>query len=367
MSRTGVLPKQMLRELSNPNHIAGIEESFLNPASIDLPLSDEAYRLESTFLPIHEGEKVRDLLALTGATVHHFGNPLEVGVLYLIRVAGTWKLPSMVYGYANPKSSTGRIGFFCRTIADGIDMYDALSNPGWSGELWMLVRPDYFPILLQPGLALSQMRLFDGKSFLDDLHSELAIQDTGLLFDENGKKLSLQDARRHDNSFLLTIHVGEMMGWECRGTRKILDMSKSNFYDPGDFFEPIHVSNGKYILRKNCFYILTTKQQIKVPPSLSAELRAIEPRLGEFRSHAAGYVDPGWGCGADGNGCGRPITLEVIPQEDMLVRDGQRIARIRYEEMKDIPETLYDDPRYSNYTDQWTARLSKHFKKVVVP
>lgn len=370
MSRTGVLPKQMLRELFSPENIAGVEEQYLNPASIDLPLSKEAYRIESIFLILNGQEKVRDLLPLVGATEHCLDSPLEVGVPYLIRVAGTWKLPSTVYGYANPKSSTGRIGFFCRTIADGVDMYDSLDaetpNPqfksGWSGEIWMLVRAEYFPILLRPGLALSQIRLFDGKSFLDDLHSELAIRSSGLIFDEAGKKLLYQETRRHDDSFLLTIHVGEMMGWECRGTRKILDMSKSNFYDPRDFFSSIQAPDGRYILRKNCFYILTTRERIMVPPHLSAELRAIEERLGEFRSHAAGYIDPGWGCGADGNGCGRPITLEVIPQEDMLVRDGQRIARIRYEEMKDIPEILYDDPMRSNYTDQWAARLSKHFK-----
>lgn len=361
MSGIGVLPKQMLRELCTTGYITGVGEEYLNPASIDLPLADEAYRLESIFLPLR-GENVRDLLSLAGATPHNFDNPLEVGVPYLIRVAGKWKLPSMVYGYANPKSSTGRNGFFCRTVADKVDMYEALIGPGWSGETWVLARPDYFPVLLTPGLAVSQMRFFDGKSFLDDLHTELAMERTGLLFTEDGKKLSLQDTRRHADSFLLTLHVGEMTGWECRGTRKILDMSRSNFYEPDDFFKPIRVTNKKHILRKGGFYILTTRERIMVPPYLSAELRAIDPRLGEFRSHAAGYIDPGWGYGKSGEECGRPITLEVIPQEDMLVRDGQTVARIRYEYMKEIPETMYDAAA-SNYTDQRAARLSKHFKK----
>lgn len=361
MPRTGVLPKQMLRELCTAGFIEGVGEQYLNPASIDLPLADEAYRLESIFLPLR-GEKVRDLFPLVGATPHNFSNPLEVGVPYLIRVAGKWRLPSIVYGYANPKSSTGRNGFFCRTVADEVDMYEALVGPGWTGETWVLARPDYFPVLLEPGLAASQMRFFDGKSFLDDLHTELAIQQSGLLFDEEGKKLSLGDTRRHADSFLLTLHVGEDMGWECRGTRKILDMSKKGFYDSDDFFKPIRVTDGKYILRKGGFYILTTRERIMVPPELSAELRAIDPRLGEFRSHAAGYIDPGWGYGVAGEECGRPITLEVIPQEDMLVRNGQTVARIRYEYMKEVPETVYDAAA-SNYTDQRAARLSKHFKR----
>ena len=221
-SKTGVLPKQDLRSLLVPGYIEGVTEKYLNPASIDLPLSDEAYRIEAIFLP-KGNETVHDLLPSLGATKHNLENPLEVGVPYLIRIAGKWKLPTMVYGYANPKSSTGRIGFFCRTVADRVSMYDALPSPGWNGEIWMLARPDFMPVLAMPGLPLSQLRLFDGKSFLDSLYSELAVTKSGLLFTEDGRKLSLPETRRHDDSFVLTIHVGEMMGWECWGTRKVID------------------------------------------------------------------------------------------------------------------------------------------------
>lgn len=328
MSRIGVLPKQTLRALCSNEYVTGVDERYLNPASIDLPLADEAYRLESIFLPLH-GERVRDLLPLVGAMPHNFANPLEVGVPYLIRVAGKWELPSDVYGYANPKSSTGRNGFFCRVVADGVDIYEALVGPGWKGEQWVLARPDYFPVLVRPGLAVSQMRFFDGKAFLDNLEAEFAIKKTGLIFNGDGKKLSLQETRRHADSFFLTLHV----------------------------------NGGKTYLRKGGFYIMTTREPILVPPDVSAELRAIDPRFGEFRSHAAGYIDPGWGYGKGGEAHGRPITLEITPQEDMLVRHGQVIARIRFEHMKEVPETVYDAAA-SHYTDQHTARLSKHFKRV---
>ena len=349
----------MLQDLCSAGYIDGIGEQYFNPASIDLPLADEAYRLESIFLPLR-GEKVRNLLPLVGATKHNLNNPLEVGVPYLIRIAGSWRLPSIVYGYANPKSSTGRLGFFCRIVADGVDMYEALVGPGWSGEMWVLARADYFPVLLAPGLAVSQMRFFDGKSFLDDLHTELAIQRDGLLFNGNGQKLSLQETRRHSDSFLLSLKVGEHMGWECRGSRKVLDLRVGG--KRSDYFKPISAIDGKHFLHKGGFYILTTQQPVMVPPYLSAELRAIDPRLGEFRSHAAGYIDPGWGYGKAGEECGRPITLEVIPHEDMLVRDGQMVARIRYEYMKQAPDVSYDVAD-SNYTDQRTARLSKYLRE----
>ncbi len=358
MTRTGVLPMQMLQELVTSDHITGIDEKYINPASIDLPLSDEAYRLESIFLPL-PGEKIRKILPFVGAVYHDLARPLEVGVPYLIRIAGTWNLPNVVYGYVNPKSSTGRSAFFCRVVADMVDMYEALVEPGWSGEMFVLVRADYFPVQLEPGIPLSQVRLFDGKAFLDGLHTELAIKQHGLLFDHEGKKLCVHDVRRHAEAFFLTLEVSENMGWECIESKKIADLRRND--NPADaFFKKVGISNGAYVLRKGRFYILTTKERVLVSPKLSAELRAIEPRFGEFRSHAAGYIDPGWGWGNNGEACGRPITLEVIPHEDMLVRDGQMVARLRYEHMKEAPDISYDQAD-SNYTKQQGPMLAKYF------
>lgn len=356
----GVLPIQTLRKLLTSGHIGGVGEHYLNPASIDLPLAEEAYRVESIFLPL-KGETVRSALELTGAEPHDLSKPLEVGVPYVIRIEGTWGLPSEIYGYANPKSSTGRNNVFCRTVADGVSMYDSLIGPGWSGELWVLVRPDSFPVLLEKGLALAQVRLFNGKSFLDKLGAEIAIKKHGLLFDPSGYVIPKTQMHWHADSIVLSMYVGESMGFECRGSRKVVDLTKVHQYDGNEFFEPIRPRNGAVTLRKNTFYILATEERIMVPPYLSAELRAIDPRLGEFRTHAAGYIDPGWGWGKDGSVHGRYITLEVIPFEDTLIRSGQSIARIRYEHMSEEPEVIYDFAA-SSYTEQKGATLSKHFK-----
>jgi dCTP deaminase len=356
----GVLPIQTLRKLFRSGFIKDVGENYLNPASIDLPLSEEAYRVESIFLPI-PGEDVRAALELVGAMPHRLADQLEVGVTYVIRIEGVWQLPESVYGYANPKSSTGRLNLFCRTVADRVTMYDSLIGPGWSGELWVLVRPDSFPVLVSPGLSLSQVRLFYGKSFLDPLEAEIAVKEYGFLFEPNGLKIPYKDLERHADSFLLSIYVGDGMGWECRGSRKVLDLAKLKHYDPEEFFVPVRKRDGSVILRKGMFYILSTEEGVMVPPGYSAELRAIDPRLGEFRSHAAGYIDPGWGWGTDGSEHGRPITLEVIPFEDTLIRPGQKIARIRYERMHEEPEINYDSAN-SNYVRQSGAKLSKHFK-----
>jgi dCTP deaminase len=118
---SGVLPSQTLHAIFEAGSITGIDKRFINPASIDLPLSDEAYRLEGIFLP-RRGERVRELIPDMGGVRYDLANPLEKGVAYLIRIEGNFRLPENVYGYVNPKSSTGRINLFCRVVADKVAM-----------------------------------------------------------------------------------------------------------------------------------------------------------------------------------------------------------------------------------------------------
>lgn len=359
----GVLPMQDIKRLMDSGYITGIDAKYINPASLDVPLSDEAYRLESGFLPL-KGQKVRGLIKRVGGIRHDLKNPLEVGVPYLIRIAGKIELPDSVYAYANPKSSTGRINMLCRTLADGESMYDSLSRRGWSGELWVSVVVNSFPVLVSAGQALSQIRLINEKTLLGKFELELELRKPGLLFHPNGKRFAPHEAHIHNNALVLSIMVKrDMFGWECRGSNRLFDLGLVNHYRPSDFFDPVEVTDGSLRMVKDGFYILSTKERIAVPPNLSAELRDIDTRFGEFRSHAAGYIDPGWGWGRDGSEHGRPITLEITPRENMTVVDGQSIARIRYEHMKATPNILYDSAR-SNYTKQKQgAALSKHFKK----
>lgn len=356
---TGVLPRQLLKDLAGTGYINGIDQSHFNPASIDMPLSDEAYRLNSIFLP-RSGEHVRTLVQEVGNWRHDLDTPLEIGIPYLIRLAGEWKLPSQVYGYANPKSSTGRLNLFSRLVVDGVEMYDSMPR-GWNGEAWMMVRADSFPVKLAAGFAVAQLRLFDGKSFLDSLRMEMSIKRHGLIFAQDGARLGFDEVRSWQDAIVLTLAVGENFGWECRSTNQLLDYSRVKHHAPHEYFERIAPVKGAFKLRKGGFYILSTKERVMVPPYLSAELRPIDVRLGEFRSHAAGYIDPGWGFGRSGEAHGRPITLEVIPHEDMYVRDGQAIARLRYEWMKEPPDVPYDEAN-SNYLKQEGPQLSKHFK-----
>jgi len=86
----------------------------------------------------------------------------------------------------------------------------------------------------------------------------------------------------------------------------------------------------------------------------------MDERSGELRTHYAGYIDPGWGWGKNGEGMGRPLTLEVRPFEDVVIRDRQPIAKIRLERMMDVPDISYD--QRGTYVIQDGPKLSKHFR-----
>lgn len=357
----GVLPSQTIRELIRCGSISGIGEGYINPGSLDMPAADEIYRLTNTFMP-RKGETIRELLKLAGATPHNFSTPLERGVSYLVRLEGKIELFEHVYAYGNPKSSSGRLNLFVRAMADYVSWYDMLSK-GWCGEAWMLVQPRSFPVLLSPGTALMQFRFFDEKAFLDQTGLSIVHCESGVFFDRMGEKLDLNAERSHADALFMTIRADEgVVGWECLGTNNVLDLSKKCQYRPEEFsFQPLFAHDNKIILRPGIFYVLTTEEAVRVSPELSAELRPIDVRLGEFRSHFAGFIDAGWGCGKDMDGKGQPITLEVTTTEgELLLRHLQPVARIRFERMSKRPEVAYDSAN-SNYIGQADAKLSKHF------
>ncbi len=151
-----------------------------------------------------------------------------------------------------------------------------------------------------------------------------------------------------------------MLGYKCVTPDDILDITKIGHYNPERFFMPITMREGYLTLKKGEFYILSTREAVRVPPQLACEMAPMDERSGDFRSHYAGFIDPGWGYGKKGEGVGRPLTLEVRPFEDLLVRHGQPVGKIKFERMIEVPETSYD-ALDSNYLRQDGPRLAKQF------
>lgn len=360
--KLGALPFQMIGELAEADFIRGTVRENIRPASLDLSLTEEVWRIDGFFLP-RPGERIRDIINCLDALKHDLKTPLERLVSYIAKLSESLALPQEVYAYCNPKSSSGRNHVQVRVVADGVPQFDAAAPAGFAGELWLVIEPKSFPILLSKGETLSQARFFNANTRFDEVELEIALRRDRLIW-YKGRPLDYKELEvsGKDGSVILTLDLnGEITGWESITSNHVLDFSRRD-YRPEDFFRPIKARNGRIHLKEGGFYILRTRESVRVPIHLACEMKAMEARLGEFRSHYAGFIDPGWGFGADGDGCGRPLVVEVRPFEDLIFRDNQPIARLRFERIIEPPSSGYDAVDTSNYRqDPPYPRLSKHF------
>ena len=365
MRRTlGALPAQTLLQLIEKKYILHAQNEHVSPASLDLTLSDEVYRIRGLMLP-KTGEKISDLLPLMEAKKVSLTDPIVCGELYLIRLNEVLKLPEQVYGYCNPKSSTGRLDMHVRVLADGVPRYDSVTPKGFSGELWVAVTAKSFSIQLHAGVSLTQLRLFTGDSSFSELDLEIAMGSGLVWHPSEDRELTYSEliTSEKDGAVVLTALVEEgMCGYQCIAKpEQVLDIKKVGGYPASDFFEPICIEDGALRLKRDNFYILSAAERVKIPPTLASEMVPMDERSGDFRSHYAGFLDPGWGWGQSGEGMGRPFTLEVRPFEDLVVRSGQPIAKIKFEQMVEEPHFHYDT-KQSNYLKQFGPKLGKQFK-----
>ncbi|MFW5853571.1 MAG: 2'-deoxycytidine 5'-triphosphate deaminase domain-containing protein [Patescibacteria group bacterium] len=360
----GALPDYMLRELIAAGRLTGTQPENVKPASLDLSLSDEIYAVSGIF-QLRPGEKIRDLLSLVKAKPIDYRQPLVYDEVYLIRLNEVVDLPDSIYGYCNPKSSTGRNDIHIRVIAEGVPRYDTIPFQQRRVELWALINPKSYSVLLKPGQTLSQLRLFNKDTRLNEEELKIIMSDEGLLWNQANQALSYSDLTMTDGdgSVILTMDLNSrIIGYESLEKNKaVVDFGSLNSVDPQDFFQPIIGPRSDLILRQGHFYLLSSAESVRVPNDLVCEMSPIDERTGEFRSHYAGFIDPGWGTG--GTGQGRPLTLEVRPFEDFLVRPQQAIAKINFEKMINLPETGYDNLAGSNYAKQFQVALPKQFKK----
>lgn len=364
ISLTGAVPCQEIKNLIKNGHVINGRLENIQPSSLDLSIGEKIYRLPSVFLPRHD-EKVEDVALALGAEPYDFNLPLELNTSYLVKLNEELNLPSEVYAYSNPKSSTGRVDLHVAVLSDGIPRFDSAGNKGYHGSLWAFVKPRSFRIKISPGDALLQLRFF----YSDTRFTE---KDLGLFYDSyqpffsSSEEFIARDKIKisdHDGGLIMTLDLrGELVGWRSEGSQKFLDFSKKSHYKPMDFFTPIYRDSKNFIsVRKGDFYILYTSEKLRVPPDFAAEIMPVDVRNGEYRSHYAGFIDPGFGYGKNGEIKGRSIVLELRPfEDDIILRNNQPICKVIFEKMAARPEAVYGETG-SNYASQSGPRLSKHF------
>ena len=368
-SLTGVLSDEHIRAAIDDGFITAgeyrVTDEQIQPASLDLRLGQTAHRLRASFLPDREPVEAK-LKELGQGTIDlRDGGFLEHRVPYLIELREQFALPDWLRAKANPKSSTGRLDVFTRVITDNSYQFDEIPR-GYRGRLYLEVVPISFPIRVQQGLALNQVRFAAGPTpRLNDDDIRALHQRSPLLYRDDAPLPA--DDLAVSNGLLLSVDLhGDddgVVGYKARSHTRLLDLTLAEQHDPDDFWEPITAERGeRIVLEPEAFYLLLSREGVSIPSDYASEMVAYDPTSGELRTHYAGFFDPGFGYG-DASPYGSRAALEVRAHDvPFVVEHGQAVCKLGFEPMAAAASRLYGAAVASHYQNQGTT-LSKYFAR----
>ena len=364
-SPRGVLPRQYLRDLIAEGAITSahpIPDEHVQPASLDLTLGDVAYRLRCSFLPgtASVREKVREYamgeLDLTGD-----GAVLEQNRPYLIPLRERLALPAGIRGRTNPRSSTGRLDVFTRVITDFGAHFDEVRD-GYEGELFLEVVPMSFTVKAKAGIRLNQLRLIRGTARVDD-QALIELSKSDPIVYRGPSSLAGDRVVVADGLFLsvdLSTDGRPFVGYRAKKSTGLLELDRTSSYQIDDYWDRVQPKDGKVILGAGEFYLLVSRERVRIPPMFASEMAAYDPTAGELRTHYAGFFDPGFG-DVGGDAPGTPAVLEVRAHDvPFSLEHGQRLCKLTFEHMLERPDQLYGSGIGSRYQGQ-SLTLSRPF------
>ena len=311
-----------------------LDENQIQPASLDLRLGEWAYRVRASFLP---GPARTVAQRLEQLRLHRFplqdGAVFETGCVYIVPLLESLQLPQDIAALANPKSSTGRLDIFTRVIADRAREFDRCPRPM---KVRSMPRSAHaaFPILARTGSRLSQIRFRRGAHAASD---EIIAQ----LHADEGSDLGARGQYRQWHRA-----VGRPLRRAVRRSRSasapsdmpgLIDVDRVGALEVARLSGSRSASAARSSSIPDQFYILASKEAVRVPPTHAAEMVPFNPLVGEFRVHYAGFFDPGFGH-QSGGGEGARAVLEVRSHEvPFILEDGQIIGRLIYEPLTEAP------------------------------
>ena len=267
-----------------------IRKEQIQPSSIDLSLSEECYEIKHSFLPFNTKvrNKLNDLIVKKINLNKEF--IFRRNKTYIVKLNERLNIQNNLFGHCNPKSTTGRLDIFCRSIVDYGEEYEKIPN-NYKGEIFLEITSRSFNIALKSGNCLNQLRLIKNKHvYLSDKQ----------LIDFNKKKIFSPLNKNNfkiDNGLKLSVDLSSLnvIAYEAKKNAPVLRFSKIRSHKIKDFWNMIKNKKNKLVIEKNKFYILKSKEKVIVPSNLAGEMTPYDTGIGDFRVHYAGFFDPGFG------------------------------------------------------------------------
>ena len=306
-----------------------ITKNQLQPASLDLTISSVCYRIKASFIPNKiKISKIIKELSLNKIDLNQ-NTLLEKNCIYLCELNEKLSLPHDIMGKSNPKSTTGRLDIFTRVITENGKEYDYI-NYNYKGKLYLEIIPQSFSIILKKNTSLNQIRFFQGSN--------------------------IEYKIKHIN-LSVSIKSNRITAYKAKKITSAIDLNKINFYRAEKYWEKIIPEDDYFIIERDEFYILRSKEQIRIKNNQAAELEPFKDSFGNFRVHYAGFFDPGFG----NNKLGTPAVLELRAYDTpFIIRDGQLVGQLNYYKICEIKKNSYGIQIKSNYFNQ-SLKLAKQF------
>ena len=359
-----MLPSQDIQQLIDDGRIPAareIEPVQVQPASLDLRLGPRAHRLQASFLP--GKSRIETKLAALSMAELDISKPtvLEKGCVYLIELLEGLRLPADLEARANPKSTTGRLDVFTRLITDYGTAFERIQR-GYSGPLYAEIMPRTFPVVVRSGNRLSQVRFLRGDPRLSDAQLRKLDKREHLVYldDTNPSPALIREGGIEIGVSLECDDGSGIVAYRGKSNAPLVDLDKK--YQRDQFWDTItHCPDSRLILNPGDFYILASRERVRIPRNCAAEMVPFDPSVGEFRIHYAGFFDPGFGYG-DGSISGTPAVLEVRAHETpFVIEHGQVVGRLVYSHLIQEPDRTYGTDIGSSYQRQELA-LSRQFR-----
>ena len=327
------LNREQILTLIEKKHIysdKSLIKNQIQPASLDLTLSDKCHRIKASFIPNNiKISKVIKELSLSKIDLNQ-NTLLEKNCIYLCELNEKFNLPNYIMGKSNPKSTTGRLDIFTRVITENGKEYDHV-NYRYKGKLYLEIIPQSFSIIIKKDTSLNQIRFFQGSNIENKL-----------------KQINIS----------VSIKKNQVTAYKAKKITSAIDLNKINFYKVSKYWEKIIPEDNYFIIERNEFYILRSKESIIVKNNQAAELEPFKDSFGNFRVHYAGFFDPGFGNSKSGT----PAVLELRAYDTpFIIRDGQLVGQLNYYEIDEIKKETYGLSIKSNYSNQ-NLKLAKQFK-----
>lgn len=386
----GVLNWTQMRELCKTGAVKGNDslEGAIGKSAIDLSLSCKAFRMtQGSVKPsgpdfydwfITKWKLAEEIEPFPDGTF-----TLEAKETYVFELNEKLNIKALetaqIHGQATAKSSVGRVDVLARLIVDGMDTYEGFdpnSLKNHSGHMYLEITPITFSVRVKPNICLSQLRLFRGKPETAEIKGKelfmTVLEGPGA---ENG--ILTVDLANVDKGGLPFAAFCEAIGNTPDDPVPLWEEPEEDKPKPWKYWKLKSTEGPPRVkIEETKFYILRSKEKVRVPEGVAIYCRASDETIGEMRIHYAGFVHPMFGkCRTDGTQ-GTPLTFEVRGhQVDVSLADEERLANLTFYRMsmdhtrREGDKTSYDDQslELSKFFGKWPENLRRNADGTVEP